>query len=134
MKARKIAIAGMLMLAVTACDPNAPAEKAVSGTRDDVKKVAAVQEKSHRTPKYKSVCARKVDGKCKSYKSVRDGYKKVIDRQAKAAVYCVELDNVNGSAKDDNAWFTVTAVDYSKALYKAEDEDLKFKPIHSGCW
>ena len=134
MKVSKVVALGALLLAVAACDPNAPAEKSVTGTRDDVKKVAAVKEVSHKVPKYKSKCVRKVAGKCKAYKSVRDGYKKVVDKAGKPALYCVELDNVNGSAKDDDAWYTVTASDYTKALFKAEDEHLSFKPIHSGCW
>ena len=52
MKIRNVATVGTLMLAVAACgSPNAPAQKAVSGARDDVKKVAAVSEKSHKVKK-----------------------------------------------------------------------------------
>ncbi|QKY78624.1 hypothetical protein SEA_DRYAD_86 [Streptomyces phage Dryad] len=135
MRIRNVATVGTLAVALAACgSPNAPAQKSVTGTRDDVKKVAAVKEVSHKVKKTKRVCDRKVAGKCKSYKNVPDGYKKVVDKPAKPALYCVELDNVNGSDKDDDVWYTVHSTDYTKALFKAEDEGLKFTPIHGGCW
>lgn len=124
-----------LMLAVAACgSPNAPAQKPVSGDRDDVKSVASVRETSHRVAKTKRVCSRKVAGKCKSYKTVPDGYKKVVDRRAKPALYCVELDNVNGSSKDDDVWYTTSSATYFKAVGLAEGDAMKFRPIHGGCW
>lgn len=122
------------MLAVAACDAGAPAQKPVSGSRDDVKYKAPVKEASHKEKKTKRVCSLRVAGKCKSYKTVPDGWKKVVDKPGKPALYCVELDNVNGSAKDDDVWYTVTAGTYHKAVAKAEGEALKFKPLHGGCW
>jgi len=133
MRIRNAVLVGAVMVAAVACDASAPAQKPVSGDRDDVRHVAAVKEKSHREKKTERVCTRKVAGKCKSYKTVTS-WKKVVDRRAKPALYCVELDNVNGSAKDDDVWYTVRKTDYTKALFKAEDENLKFTPIHTGCW
>lgn len=135
MKVRNVATVGTLMLAVAACgSPNAPAQKDVSGARDDVKKVAAVKEVSHKVKKTKRVCSRTVAGKCKSYKIVPDGYKKVVDKAAKPALYCVELDDVNGSSKDDDVWYTTTSVTYLKALALEEGDAIKFRPVHGGCW
>lgn len=132
MRIRNVAIAGALMLTVAACGSSGPSE--VSGSRDDVRKIAAVKEKSHREKKTKRVCASKnKSGSCKSYKTVPDGWKKVIDRHARPARYCVELDNVNGDAGKDDVWYTVQQADYTKALFKAEDAGLKFTPLHDGC-
>lgn len=135
MKVRKVAIVGTLMLAVAACgSPNAPAQKDVRGLRDDVKKVDAVKEVSHKEKKTKRVCDRKVAGKCKSYKDVPDGWKKVVDKKGKPALYCVELDDVNGSSKDDDVWYATTAATYLKALALEEGDAIKFRPVHGGCW
>lgn len=135
MRIRNVATAGVLLLSVAACSsPNAPAQKAVSGDRDDVKKTAAVSEKSHKVKKTKRVCSRKVSGKCKAYKTVADGTKKVVDRQAKSAVYCVELDNVNGSTKNDDVWYATSSTTYLKATALSEGDAIKFKPLHGGCW
>lgn len=131
MRIRKVAIAGALMLGVAACGSDGPSE--VTGTRDDVRKVAAVKEKSHQEKKTKRVCTSRKNGSCKSYKTVPDGWKKVIDRHAKPARYCVELDNVNGDAGKDDVWYTVRQDDYTKALFKAEDAGFKFTPLHEGC-
>ena len=121
------------MLSVAACDASAPAQKTVSGARDDVKTVAAVKERSHKVKTSKRECTRKVNGKCKSYRTVT-GWKKVVDKQGKPALYCVELDNVNGSAKDDDVWYTTTSTTYLKALALSEGDAIKFKPLHGGCW
>ena len=133
MRIRNAAIVGMLVLGVAACDASAPAQNDVKGDRDDVRKVAAVKEVSHKEKTSSRVCTRKVNGKCKSYKTVT-GWKKVVDRRAKPALYCVELDNVNGSSKDDDVWYTTSATTYLKALSKNEGEALKFRPVHGGCW
>lgn len=130
MRIRNVAIAGALMLTLAACGDDGPSE--VRGTRDDVRKIAAVKEKSHKEQTSTRQCTRKVNGKCKSYKIVK-GWKTVIDRHAKPARYCVELDNVNGDAGKDDVWYTVGQADYTKALFKAEDAGLKFTPLHSGC-
>jgi hypothetical protein len=122
------------MIGVTACSANAPAQSDVSGARDDVKKVAAVKEVSHKVKKTKRVCSLKVSGKCKSYKTVDDGYKKVVDKAGKPALYCVELDDVNGSSNDDDVWYATTASTYLKALALEEGDAIKFRPIHGGCW
>lgn len=130
MRIRNVAIAGALMLGVAACGGDGPSE--VTGTRDDVRKVAAVKEKSHQERTSKRECTRRVNGSCKSYKTVK-GWKKVIDRHAKPARYCVELDDVNGDAGKDDVWYTVRQDDYTKALFRAEDAGLKFTPLHEGC-
>ncbi|QKY79565.1 hypothetical protein SEA_PHTOWN_82 [Streptomyces phage PHTowN] len=130
MRTRNVAIAGALMLGVAACGSDGPSE--VTGTRDDVRKVAAVKEKSHQERTSKRECTRRVNGSCKSYKTVK-GWKKVVDRAGKPARYCVELDDVNGDKGRDDEWFTVTHHDYTKALFKAEDEGLKFTPLRTGC-
>lgn len=135
MKVRNVATVGTLMLAVAACgSPNAPAQKDVSGARDDLKKVAAVKEVSHKVKKTKQECSRKKDGKCKAYRTVPDGYKKVIDKAAKPAYWCVELDDVNGSAKDDDVWYTTSQAVYLKAQALEEGDAIKFTPVHGGCW
>ena len=135
MKVSKVAIVGALVLGVAACgSPNAPDQTKVSGNRDDVKKVEAVKEKSHKVKKTKQVCSRKVAGKCKSYKTVADGTRKVVDRKAKPALYCVEVDNVNGSAQNDDAWYATTGTTYLKALALEEGDAIKFKALHTGCW
>lgn len=132
MRIRNVAIAGALMLTVAACGDDGPSE--VSGTRDDVRKVAAVKEVSHKEKKTKRVCAsKKKDGSCKSYKTVPDGWKKVVDKPGKPARWCVELDDVNGDAGKDDVWYTVRQDDYTKALFKAEDAGLKFTPLREGC-
>lgn len=134
MRIRNVATVGTLMLAVAACSAQAPAQKPVSGLRDDLKHVAAVKEVSHQEKKTKRVCALKVAGKCKSYKTVPNGTKKVVDKAGKPALYCVELDDVNGSTKDDDVWYTVSAVTYLSAAGMAEGERIKIQPIHGGCW
>lgn len=131
MRLKCMAIVPVIVLSVAACGASGSSE--VKGTRDDVRKVAAVKELSHKERTSKRECTRRVAGKCKSYRTVK-GWKKVIDRHAKPEVYCVELDNVNGSVKDDDVWYTVRQHDYTIALFKAEDENLKFTPLHAGCW
>lgn len=131
MRIRNVAIAGALMLTVAACGGDEPAK--VSGARDDVKKLAAVKEVSHKEKKTERVCTRRVSGSCKSYRT-DTVWKKVVDKQGKPAVYCVELDNVNGSAKDDDVWYTVTTSTYLKAAGLDEGDKLQFVPVHGGCW
>lgn len=130
MRGKYVATVAVVALSVAACGGDSPSE--VTGDRDDVRHTKAVKEKSHREKTSTRKCARRVDGKCKSYKTVT-GWKKVVDRAGKPAVYCVELDNVNGDKDRDDEWYTVRHADYVKALFKAEDAGLKFTPIHSGC-
>ena len=130
MRLRRMAFVPVVALAVAACAEGGPSE--VKGTRDDVRKIAAVKELSHKERTSTRECTRKLNGRCKSYKTVK-GWKKVIDRRAKPAVYCVELDDVNGDAGKDDVWYTVHQHDYTVALFKAEDAGLKFTPIHTGC-
>lgn len=126
--------AGMAVaLTITACNPDAPAQKEVWGARDDLKSVAAVKEKSHQEEKTQRECVRRVSGTCKSYRTVTS-YKKVVDKPGKAALYCVELDDVNGSAKDDDVWYATTAATYFKASRLSEGDTIKFLPLHGGCW
>lgn len=129
MRIRNVAMVGGLVVALAACGGG---QKEVTGSRDDVQKVAAVKELSHKEKKTERKCTRKVNGKCKSYRT-DTVWKKVVDRRAKPAVYCVELDNVNGDQDHDDVWYTVTSTVYTKALFKAEDDGMKFTPLHSGC-
>ncbi|AVP41520.1 hypothetical protein SEA_WENTWORTH_81 [Streptomyces phage Wentworth] len=130
MRLKCMAIVPVVALSVAACGADGPSE--VSGTRDDVRKVAAVKEISHKEKKTERVCTRRVNGSCKSYRT-DTVWKKVIDRHARPARYCVELDNVNGDAGKDDVWYTVHQHDYTKALFKAEDAGLKFTPVRNGC-
>lgn len=104
------AVTGMLLL--TACGDPAKA----SGLFDEVKFKSAVTEKSHieRVKKTKRVCTG--TGAKRRCSDVPDGFKneKVIDRRAKPALYCVELDDVNGKPDDDDRWFEVSASTYRK--------------------
>jgi len=123
-----VAIAG-----ISACSAKAPAITSVHGLRDDIKSTKAVAERSHKVKTTSKECTRKVNGKCKSYRTVV-AWKKVIDQHAKPALYCVELDNVNGSSKDDDVWYTTSWATYHKAALLAEGDAMKFTPIHGGCW
>jgi hypothetical protein len=136
MRLSKAALCGAAIatvLGTAACDASAPAQKVVSGDRDDVKYKAAVREKSHKELASSTKCTRRVAGKCKATKTTKT-WKKVIDRRAKPALYCVELDNVNGSSKDDDVWYTTSSSVYWSAVAKHEGDRMKFKPIHGGCW
>lgn len=134
MRFRSVAVAGALVLSVASCDAGAPVQKKVYGFRDDVKHKPAVKEVSHQEKKTKQECSLRIKGSCKSWRTVPDGTKKVVDKKAKPALYCVELDDVNGSAKDDDVWYTVTARTYFKAVAKEPGNKIKFRPIHGGCW
>ncbi|QNR52025.1 hypothetical protein phiRKBJ001_83 [Streptomyces phage phiRKBJ001] len=130
MRLKGMALVPVAALALTACGADGPSE--VTGTRDDVRKVAAVKEVSHRQQDTKRVCTRRINGSCKSYRN-DTVWRKVVDRPGRPARYCVELDNVNGDVGRDDVWYTVHQHDYIKALFKAEDAGLKFTPIREGC-
>lgn len=123
-------IAGTLVL--TGCSG---AGGKVSGNRDDIKVKAAISEQSHREPKNKSVCTSKnKKGRCTAHKTQQDGTKKVIDRRAKPALYCVELDNVNGKRSRDDRWYEVTSSVYYKMASKNEGAKVtKMKYLTTGC-
>lgn len=112
----------------------------VDGLRDDVKTKPAVREVSHYVIKAKTkrVCvAKDKKGKCTRSEDKPDGTKrvKVIDKPGKPALYCVELDNVNGSKSDDDAWYTVDMSTYVKAAAKDVGDPIKKMSYnHSGCW
>lgn len=126
---------GSTLVALAACSGGS---SEVKGLRDDVKTKAAVIERSHYElkKKTKTECTRRVKGVCKSSRTVPDGVKrvKVVDRPGQPALYCVELDDVNGSKSDDDAWYTVNLVDFTKAAAMNEGTKIKFTPKHSGCW
>jgi hypothetical protein len=134
MQFKTMAVVGALAMTMVACNPDAPAQTTAWGGRDDLKTVPAVKEVSHQEKKTKRECSRRKNGKCKSYRTVSDGYKKVVDVKAKPALYCVELDDVNGSAKDDDVWYTISMSTYFKASRLSEGDTIKFLPIHGGCW
>ncbi len=123
-------------IVLTACGGGG--SSTVDGLRDDLKTKAAVKEISHYETQIKSktVCTRKVKGVCKSTKTEKETKRvKVIDKAAKPALYCVELDDVNGSVKDDDVWYTVTLATYVKAAAKDEGDPIKkMSYSHSGCW
>lgn len=118
-------------LVLTSCSGG---DSKVSGLRDDLRQITAVAEKSHQEPKTKRVCTRSVLGKCKAYDTKPDGFKKVVDRKAKPAVWCVELDDVNGKPDDDDQWFEVTVSTYIKAADKNEGAKITGMEYRvSGC-
>lgn len=108
----------------------------VSGLRDDVKHKSAVSEQSHTERKAKSRRSCSGSGKKKSCRTVTNGYKnvKVIDRHSKPALYCVELDNVNGNKDDDDQWYEVTSSVYYKMADKNEGAKVtSMKYSVTGC-
>lgn len=129
-------LAGALL--TTSCSSDGPTT--VDGLRDDLKQAAAVREVYHiaTQARTKTECAsRNANGKCTSYRTVGDGTKrvKVVDKPGKPALYCVELDDVNGSKSDDDVWYTVSLSTYVKV--SASDEGAAVKDmsyLHAGCW
>lgn len=125
-------------LVLTACSSGEPTT--VDGLRDDIRTKAAVKEVAHYKVKAKTkrVCAAKdKKNRCTRYEDKPDGTKrvKVVDKAAKPALYCVELDDVNGSAKEDDVWYTVSLATYLKAAAKNEGDPIrKMSYSHSGCW
>lgn len=109
----------------------------VRGLRDDLRVIPAVREVSHTVTKTKTkkVCTSYKKGKCTSWVTRPDGVKteKVIDRHGRSAVYCVELDNVNGKPTRDDRWYTVDAGTYWKAHGKDEGDKIKMHYLHEGC-
>ncbi len=114
----------------------------VSGNLDDVKwvpsvkAVPAVTHKTHKTEtKYKNVCvAKNKAGRCTRSSRVKDGTKTVTvtvtDKPAKpskSAMYCVELDNVNGKRTHDDQWYLVSWSTYSK--WSDESEGTKVRKM-----
>ncbi len=110
----------------------------VDGLRDDLQHKSAVTEVAHYENRTKSetVCTRKVKGVCKASKTVKTTSRvKVVDKPAKPALYCVELDYVNGSKDDDDAWYTVTSAAYFDASRKDEGDKVNnMSYLHTGCW
>lgn len=142
MKINKRAVAAgvgtMLALGLVGCSGGSGGK--VSGLRDDVKHKSAISEQSHtkQVAKTKSTKSCSGTGKKKTCTtSTRpDGTKtvKVIDRHAKPALYCVELDNVNGNKDDDDRWYEVTSSVYYKMADKNEGAkvtDMKYSV--TGC-
>lgn len=128
-------VATITLLILSACSGGSTK---VRGLRDDVKFKAAVSEVSHRVVKTqtKQVCtARNKKGACTATVSRPAGTKsvKVVDRAAKPATYCVEVDNLNGKAHKDDVWFTVSSTTYWKVVGKDEGDKVKFDALHEGC-
>lgn len=128
-------IAGMLVL--TGCSD---AGGKVSGNRDDVKHKSAVAEVSHTKQVKKTKKTRTCSGTGKkkrcSTSSRSNGYKsvKVVDKPGKPALYCVELDNVNGKPTRDDRWYEVTSSVYYKMASKNEGAKVtKMKYLTTGC-
>jgi len=132
------AIGGVLL---TACGGASGGK--VSGDLDDVKylhSVRAVPARTHVETKHKKKTRRSCTGtgtgtgKKKHCSNVFDGYKTVhvtvTDKPGKpgqSAMYCVELDNVNGKKSNDDQWYAVSWQTYSK--WENEDEGAKVKKM-----
>lgn len=151
---RKIsaAVAGTataLVLGLVGCGSSG--SSTVSGDRDDVKHVTEMSHLAYRTVPIKTQkCTTKrtshTSGSGKkrrtyysndrSCKSVTTGHRRESYKQVtRDAAYCVELDNVNGSKKNDDVWYTVTSATYYKAARKHEGDRIKkMSYAHSGCW
>lgn len=134
--------ATVLGLALTACGASSPAK--TSGNLDDVKYlpsvrfVPAVTHKVTKTvPKTKRTCTgtglkKKCTDKADGTKTVRTT---VTDHPAvpgKSAMYCIELDNVEGNSRKDDQWYAVTWKTYSKWDDKNEGARVTSMPyLHS---
>lgn len=122
-------------IALTACGGGG--SSTVDGLRDDLKTKSAVKEVSHYETKKKTKQVCTGTGTKRRCRTVPDGTRrvKVVDKAGKPALYCVELDDVNGSTKDDDVWYTVTLATYTKAAAKDEgDKVKKMSYLHGGCW
>lgn len=122
-------------LLIAACN-SGPVE--VKGKRDDLRQISAVAEKSHtevKPNKVRECAAKDKKGKCTRWHEVTRGTKsvKVIDRRAKPAVWCVELDDVNGKRRRDDRWYEVTSTVYLKMAHKSEGDRVKFQYLTTGC-
>lgn len=126
-----LAVGGLL---IAACSSG---PSTVKGKRDDLRQISAVSEQSHykTEAKTKRVCVSRKNGRCTSYVTRPDGTKrvKVIDRKAKPAVWCVELDDVNGKRTRDDRWYEVTSTVYLKMAHKNEGDRVKFNYLATGC-
>lgn len=110
----------------------------VKGKRDDLRQITAVAERSHievKPNKVRECVAKDKKGKCIRWDMVTRGTKsvKVIDRKAKPAVWCVELDDVNGKRTRDDRWYEVTSTVYLKMAHKNEGDKVKFEYLTTGC-
>jgi hypothetical protein len=131
-------VTATLVLGLAGCSSD-PAK--ASGLFDEVKSAKAVSEKSHYVTKTKAkrVCvAKNKKGVCTSYVDRPDGTKrvKVVDRPAKAARYCVELDNVNGNKDRDDVLFEVghsTYLKWSGANEGAKVTDMEYSREVTNC-
>lgn len=138
MRIRSVAVAwtaGMsAALSVTACQPDAPAQKSVWGHRDDIRHVERVTKKD-KVKKYDSKCLRmsRAERRRKNITCKKPWFETVV-KTVRPEAWCVELDDVNGSAKDDDVWYTTTRVVYLKAASLSEGDTIKFLPLHGGCW
>lgn len=122
-------------LALTACSSG---PTTVKGKRDDLRQITAVAERSHtevKPNKVRECAAKDKKGKCVRWDTVTRGTKsvKVIDRKAKPAVWCVELDDVNGKRTRDDRWYEVTSTVYLKMAHKNEGDKVKFEYLTTGC-
>ncbi|WP_329120793.1 hypothetical protein [Streptomyces sp. NBC_01465] len=66
---------------------------------------------------------------CKKVQHGTETYNRVL-RQAR---WCVELDNVNGKAKQDDVWYEVSSGDYRRATGIDEGKKISFEPLSNGC-
>lgn len=133
---KKLVVPALALAALVGCSGVGDGGS-VKGKRDDIRQITAVAEKSHKVTKPNKVreCASRKKGKCTRYHTVTRGTKtvKVIDRRSKPAVWCVELDDVNGKRSRDDRWYEVTSATYLKMAGKDEGEKVKFKYLTTGC-
>lgn len=129
------AIGGLVLVGCSSSDPST-----ADGKLDEVKYVKAVKAvaaKTHKETQQKAeterYCkAKKKNGTCKSYGTRKTGRTipvsvVVTDKPAKPgkpALYCVELDDVNGDTKDDDQWFAVSWAVYSDHVNEAEGKEI----------
>lgn len=132
-----LTVVTVLGLTLTACGAGTVK---VSGTLDDVKylrSVRAVPAHTHTVTrvekKTKKVCTGK--GLKKKCSTKPDGTKKVRTtvtdhpgKAAKSAMYCVELDNVNGNKDHDDRWYEVSWKTYSKWENEVEGSRVNSMP------
>lgn len=133
MRISSVAITGAVLLGMVACDPNAPIQDEVFGARDDVRHVSAVKREVQEQ-KYKNVCTSRKDGKCKSTRRVKDGPARTVTEVIAPEYWCVELDAVNGAMEEDDIWYTTSRAVYLRASGLSEGDQMKFRPVHGGCW
>ncbi|WP_052434348.1 hypothetical protein [Streptacidiphilus melanogenes] len=66
---------------------------------------------------------------CEGVQQGTETYRRVVS----AEHWCVEIDNVNGHADQDQRWYRVTPDVYQQALGQRLGTQLAFEPTGEGC-